>query len=520
MILRGRKPTLTKHVVAAGFLAWDAGSTPAASTILCWGFSLLLDLTGQIRDKCPVKTKPSLPKAGRDKGPLEVLKIGSCSVQIYSTLNRIYRTDPATGLRALKSEHPQFTLTYYEGSRRVKRKFADLGAARREAELVLNKLANGEVEILKLRGTDRADYVHAMSQLRDWNPNIHLNLAVSDYVSAVKRLPASVSLKEAVDFYIRRNPIGMPPKTVREVVDELIDSKTKSGKSDVYLKDLRLRLGQFAASFNVRISSITGKQIEEFLRAPKPVRGQKDVERVHSPRTQNNFRQMINTLFKFAIKRGYLPKDHDELSGVELVEADDGEIEVFTPDELRKLLQACLTPVTERGKQRDRESMVPYLAIAAFCGLRAAEIARLDWSEVHLTGTEHFIEIKAAKAKTASRRTVPVPENCALWLAPYVQDSGRVCPFDRPDKQCFQYVGPAAKVDWKRNGLRHSYISYRLAQIKNVHQVSLEAGNSPQMVFRHYRQLVTDAQAADWFSIRPVDQPQIVPLNVQAASAM
>lgn len=154
------------------------------------------------------------------------------------------------------------------------------------------------------------------------------------------------------------------------------------------------------------------------------------------------------------------------MSGVELADEDSGEIEIFTPDELQKLFTACLTPTQERGKLRDCESMVPYLAIAAFCGLRAAEIARLDWSEVHLTGPERFIEVKAAKAKTASRRTVPISENCAAWLKPYVKEVGPVCPFERPDKQCFYYVGPAAKIEWKRKGFRHSFISYRLAQIK------------------------------------------------------
>lgn len=282
-----------------------------------------------------------------------------------------------------------------------------------------------------------------------------------------------------------------------------------------------MRLGQFADAFNVRITSVTGKQIEDFLRAPRPARGKEGSSYVLSGRTQNNFRQQIITLFKFAIKRRYLPKDHDEMHAVELADEDNGDIEIFTPLELRKLFNACLTPVEERGKMRDREAMVPYLAIAAFCGLRAAEIARLDWSEVHLTGAEHFIEVKASKAKTASRRTVPIPDNCASWLAPFVQESGPVCPFERADKQCFNYVGPAAKVDWKRNGLRHSFISYRLAQIKNVHQVSLEAGNSPQMVFAHYRQLVTETQATEWFGIvPPKDWKNIAPMPTEVPASL
>lgn len=451
-----------------------------------------------------MRTKPVIP----EKGPLEFAKQGSITVPIYATTNRIYRLNPASGNRELKSEHPQFTVSYYEGSRRVKRKFADLAKARREADLVVIKLSNGEAEILKLSGTDRADYVHAMRHLRGWNESAHLNLVVTDYVAAIKRLPETTSLKEAVDFYLKRHPIGLPQKTVQAVVDELVEVKEKSGKSEIYTKELRRRLGKFAQAFQLRLSLVTGKQVEDFIRA-MGVAG----------RTQNNYRQLINTLFRFAVKRGYLPKDHDEMNGVELADNDTGEIEVFTPAELRKLFNACLTPVLERGKWRDREAMIPYLAIAAFCGLRSAEIARLDWSEVHLSGAEQFIEVKAAKAKTASRRTVPISENCARWLAPFAQESGPVCPFERPDKQCFYYLGPAAGLEWKHNGLRHSFISYRLANLKNVHQVSLEAGNSPQMIFKHYRQLVSETQAAEWFGIvPPKDWKNIAPMLVEISA--
>ena len=37
----------TKHVVAAGGSAWDAGSTPAASTIFYWGIAFIVKETGQ-----------------------------------------------------------------------------------------------------------------------------------------------------------------------------------------------------------------------------------------------------------------------------------------------------------------------------------------------------------------------------------------------------------------------------------------------------------------------------------------
>jgi hypothetical protein len=56
---------------------------------------------------------------------------------------------------------------------------------------------------------------------------------------------------------------------------------------------------------------------------------------------------------------------------------------------------------------------------------------------------------------------------------------------------------------WPRNVLRHSFISYRIAKIKSADQVALEAGNSPSIIFKHYRELTTEEQADKWFSIVP-----------------
>lgn len=60
---------------------------------------------------------------------------------------------------------------------------------------------------------------------------------------------------------------------------------------------------------------------------------------------------------------------------------------------------------------------------------------------------------------------------------------------------------------WKHNALRHSFISYRVAQTKNVAEVSFEAGNSPQMIHKHYRELVKEDAAKEWFSIEPPEMP-------------
>lgn len=71
---------------------------------------------------------------------------------------------------------------------------------------------------------------------------------------------------------------------------------------------------------------------------------------------------------------------------------------------------------------------------------------------------------------------------------------------------------------WKHNALRHSFVSYRLADVKDAARDALEAGNSPQMVFRNYRKLVTEAQAKAWFAIVPEQSKEnVIPMPAAAS---
>ena len=71
------------------------------------------------------------------------------------------------------------------------------------------------------------------------------------------------------------------------------------------------------------------------------------------------------------------------------------------------------------------------------------------------------------------------------------------------------------EIKWKHNGLRHSFISYRVAEINDVQRVALEAGNSPQIIFSNYRALVGPADAKKWFSIIPKRAESNVPKQME-----
>lgn len=216
--------------------------------------------------------------------------------------------------------------------------------------------------------------------------------------------------------------------------------------SERYLTDMTCRLNRFAKSFVCDINTVRADQVKEFLESLST--SKKKI----SGRTYVNYARAIATLFNFAKVKKYFPKDVDPLDGIDTDFEDEGDIEIFAPKELVKLLGHA------------GPDLLPFIAIGAFAGLRSAEICRLDWSEVKA----EFIAVKKAKAKTRSRRLVPIQPNLQKWLAPFRKESGKVIPYK--EKELFrpvQTLVEASGVKWKQNGLRHGFCSYRYADCKN-----------------------------------------------------
>jgi integrase len=142
---------------------------------------------------------------------------------------------------------------------------------------------------------------------------------------------------------------------------------------------------------------------------------------------------------------------------------------------------------------------LPMLAIGAFAGLRDAEIKRLDWSEVDLE--RGHIEVKAQKAKSARRRLVSIQPNLSAWLRPYSSLQGCVAP-NGNRKKLDRVRTAAGLAKWPRNGLRHSYASYRLAAIHDAPRVASELGHtSPAMLYNTYREVVRPDEAERYWKI-------------------
>lgn len=430
-----------------------------------------------------MKSTPSKPSQEPEEVTFPyVEKAGNVAVRIYKTsTTKTTKEGPRTYLT--------FMVADFTGGRRKLRPFSDFTEAKREAKRIAAAIAGGQKVAASLTDDQALSYAHATNLLK--GTGLRLENVASNYAEAVKRLDGD-RVMAAVEYYLTHGPGNHPKKRVREVIDELLASKKAKGKSARYLEDLRSKLGRFVESFDTTIASIAGPQIQHWL----------DGLGV-APLTAKGFRTVCHSLFAYAERRGYIAEGRNPVRKTEKVEVKDGEVEIYTPEEIGKLLAAA------------DQDFLPCLAIGAFAGLRSAEIERLRGEDVDFVSGH--IKLSAGQTKTASRRLVPLSDNLKVWLAPCVGQTGMVwCGDHKGFYDAQAETAARAGIKWKANALRHSFVSCRLAQTRNAGQTALEAGNSPAIVFKHYRELVTPKEAATWFSLRPAGPANVLSITPAA----
>ena len=374
------------------------------------------------------------------------VKRGNTTIKIYRHKGRRY-----------KGKHYElFTVAYRLNGKQQRKNFSRYKYASHFASDTATALEKGRTQVLSLSGADWQSYLAAKNLLRPFG--IPLHEAIEEYVATRKR-------KKTVE------------KRVGEIVDELLKAKEDAGLSKRYIETLRTYLLRFAASFQTNIGSINTGAITRWLDSLKV-----------GPRSYNNVRQGIVTLFNFARRRGYLAKgETTEAADVETLRDDEGEIAILTPAELSKLLR------------RSKPLYQLYFALAAFTGVRSAELLRLEWSEINFE--KGHIEVKGRKAKTATR-VVPIQPNLAKWLELYRGSKGKLFQSRRTVDSAIKF-GKRLGIPWKANCLRHSYATYRLSIMPDAGRIALEMGNRPDKLFTRYRELDRYNHAPEWFAIEP-----------------
>lgn len=274
----------------------------------------------------------------------------------------------------------------------------------------------------------------------------------------------------------RRKPSSTP-----DLVEKFLASKRSKGRTAVTIREIEGVAVPFAKHFAKPLADLTREEVEAWI----------DAKNV-GPRRWNNILAQIIAIYRFARRDGCLPA---EPHPVELIERRKVTvtIEIYTPAQLMTILEAA--PMEWR----------PAVVLGAFCGLRPEEVApdprnsnkpRLCWESI--LWHRGKVDVPAAVSKVGQRRFAPLTDAAKAFLAPWRDAVGGISPPKRMRMELWNLPFP-----WINDGLRHSFASYRLPIIKDIGALALEMGNSPGMIRKHYLELQHDAEAEEWFGLRP-----------------
>ncbi len=365
-----------------------------------------------------------------------------------------------------------YQVAFYAAGRRIQKNFRDKSKAKRAADQILRGLTLDAKSVDSLLTPDLESLVAARKALA---PNYALHVAIEEHAQAVTKL-GKTTLREAVEFFLRHNRVDVPRLTLLEIAEQFAASRRQSGCSDHYISQCKKTMSDVANAFSGKmLADLKTAELDAWLG-----------DLPFSAKTKNGMRIILVACGNWAEGRGYLVKGGSPFPAMIRYKETKAPVTIFTPENITSLLAKA------------DKTLRPFLAIGAFAGLRMAELQRLDWREIDLE--RGFITVAASKAKTRQRRLVPISDSLNLWLTPCKRMIGPVCAHQRPQ------IAAAALCkgfSWAKNGLRHSYISYRLAILHDTARVALEAGNSPEVIFGHYRELVTPEAAKAWFDVRP-----------------
>lgn len=389
------------------------------------------------------------------------IKAGSVTVKVY----RIRHRTTASGW--------VFTVAWTTPHGRRTSQFADESEAIEEARIKAAQLAGGRVEGADMSRGDRDELLAARALTGD----VPLLAALEEWSKA--RQIAEGQLIAAAEAWAARQGTKIETITVEEAVTQFTDAKTKAGV-DV-TNSYKKILPQLVVALGARsLHTVSSRELTAWMeqRYPHPV-------------SRNTARKRVVALWRWARKQGYLPRDAmTEAEQTEAAREETSVIGVIDVKTFGRLLELI--------RKQHPEYLGP-LVVAGFCGLRRAEVHAQQWEDVNLE--RKFVRVSKAKRNTPARRLVPLCDAAVAWLELCAAREGPLCSNFAIDR--IRDIGRTANFELPDNCFRHSYISHRVAQTGNVAETALEAGNSPRVIFQHYRELFAKEEGEAWFALTP-----------------
>jgi integrase len=233
-----------------------------------------------------------------------------------------------------------------------------------------------------------------------------------DAAEAIALLDGTGPLLDAARAFIRetnRQRLLAAVPTVAEAIDQYLAAKRQeAARGDIAkltIFDLESKMRTVSAVLGgLKVTDLDEAAILKFLRNLS-----------QSPRSKKDIRTKLSQLLNYCRREGkWIAANPLENLRLERVKA--REVTIFSIDEVQRLIGAAVASDYPA-------SVIPYLAVQLFAGLRPFEAQRLRWEFVHFETGQ--LEVKAATSKTRETRFVPLEPLLAEALMS-LQDGPRI----------------------------------------------------------------------------------------------
>lgn len=273
----------------------------------------------------------------------------------------------------------------------------------------------------------------------------------------------------------------LPRVSLRDAVNVTVATKRAGGRRERYLAGLEAYLTAFAKGREeMPIAAIHAQDVEAWF-----------ASRNESPSTRASNVGRLSAMFALALRRGWVKENPARM--VEPVRLEQRPPVILTPRQAARALSWA---------RRHRPRWLAHVALGLLAGIRPEELLCIRWSSVNFA--DGVVVIDAEASKVRRRRIVHLEPAASEWLT-VAKASGATLPLGaQTARRCRRMLRRVLRMEtWPQDVLRHTAASYMLALRQDAGAVALELGNSPGVLLRVYRELVTRRDAARFWGMRP-----------------
>jgi integrase len=289
------------------------------------------------------------------------------------------------------------------------------------------------------------------------------------------------AVKVACNVWFEEKAIKLSP-LMSELLDKWVQDRETGIKKirEASKKAIKNYAGLFKQYFGaLRIKEVTIEKVEAYLKS-----------REMSQQTKKNNLRYLQNFFNWANHRNYYQGINVAKYWLKEIVIERRTAEYYTVNECEQILREAMRPENQR--------IVSYFALGLFAGIRPDETEQLTWANILWDTREIYIPSHISKTK-ADRQFV-MSETLFAWLTLVKNVQPLI-----PNKNIRRIKDAVTKdLDFVfTDGLRHTFATFHYAKYNNYETLKSIMGNSPNIIQKHYKGVVSVDQIEAFFRLTP-----------------